>query len=128
VLLGILSFHEQKFDEAWNFLARGLALGHELRYGWLEANALAGCACVAAATGQAERAARLGAAAERLARTLAVTIVPDHRMALDAALTHARQVLGDTGFATAWTTGDAMPTDLAVADVLDETKTQDASP
>src|SRR5262249_32651527 len=115
VLLGMLSFHEQKYEDARALLRRGLRLSHELQYGWNTANALATCACIALATGQPARATRLGAAAERWTRMLAVTLVPDHRMALDAALARARADLGEGAYTVAWAEGDAMSTDQAVA-------------
>jgi non-specific serine/threonine protein kinase len=62
--------------------------------------------------------ARLGAAAERLAGALAVSIVPDHRKALTVALARARADLGDGAFAAAWSEGEAMPSDQAVAYAL----------
>ena len=123
-LMGMLSFHERKYDDARTLLGRGLRLAHELHYGWPEANMLAAFACVALATGHPVRATRLGAAAERWTRALAVTLVPDHRVALDAALQRARVDLGEPVFAAAWSEGDAMPADQAVTYALDDSRTQ----
>ena len=77
-------------------------------------------ASIAAATDRARRAVRLGGAPTRLANALAVSIVPDHRVALDAALAAARAELGEAEFATAWREGQAMTTDQAVAYALVE--------
>jgi hypothetical protein len=73
-------------------------MAHELHYGWVEANGLATFACVASAMGAPTRAARLGAAATRLAGTLAVSIVPDHRAALDDAMAATREKLREAMF------------------------------
>ena len=127
LLMGMLSFHDQKYVEAREFFARGLLMAHELHYGWVEANALATYASVAAATGQSERAARLGAAAERWASVLAVTLVPDYRIELDRALGRARADLGEVAYATAWSIGSMMSTDQAVAYALDSSEVQDKS-
>jgi hypothetical protein len=121
--MGMLSFHERKYDEASARLARGLRLAHELHYGWPEANMVAAFACVASATGHPVRATRLGATAERWTRALAVTLVPDHRAALNAALERARADLGEPAFAAAWSEGDAMSTEQAVAYALDNSRT-----
>jgi len=118
-LLGMLSFHEQKYEDAGALLRRAVRLSNELQYGWNTANTLATFACIALATGQPARAVRLGAAAEAWTRMLAVTLVPDHRMSLDAALARARADLGETAFAAAWSEGDSMSTDQAVAYALD---------
>jgi non-specific serine/threonine protein kinase len=123
-LMGMLAFHERKYEEARTLAARGIRLAHELHYGWNEANALATFACVALATGQSVRATRLGAAAERWTRALAVTLVPDHRAALDAAMERARADLGQLAFSAAWGEGDAMSTDQAVAYALEDSVTQ----
>jgi tetratricopeptide (TPR) repeat protein len=100
-LMGILAFHERRYDDARMLLCRALGMQHELRYGWAEANALATLAGLAAVTGDVRRAAVLGGAAERLARTLAVTIVPDHYAALEVARAQARAELGEAAFALA---------------------------
>jgi non-specific serine/threonine protein kinase len=126
-LMGMLSFHEQKYEDALALLTRGIRLSHELKYGWTTANALATFACIALATGQPARAVRLGAAAEGWTRMLAVTLVPDHRMAMDAALARARADLGEMAFAAAWTEGDAMSTDEAVAYALDSSQSRESA-
>ena len=122
ILMGMLSFHEQKYEEARTLLTRGVRLSHEIQYGWNTANALAAFACVALATGQPARATRLGAAAERWTTMLAVTLVPDYRMALDAALARARADQGEVAYTAAWAEGDAMSTVQAVAYALDESQ------
>jgi non-specific serine/threonine protein kinase len=58
---------------------------------------------------------------------LAVTLVPDHRMALDAALARARADLGEVAYAAAWIEGDAMSTDQAVAYALDASQAQEVA-
>jgi predicted ATPase/transcriptional regulator with XRE-family HTH domain len=117
-LMGILALHQQRYEDALTLLHRALALQHELRYGWAEANALAALASVAAATSDAHRAARLGGAAERWARSLAVSIVPDHQVALEHARTYAKANLNEAAFTDAWNDGAAMTDDDAVAYAL----------
>ncbi len=117
-LMGTLAFHEGRYEDARALLRRALAMQHEIHYGWAEANALAAFAGLAAAMGDARRAARLAGAAERLARALAVSLVPDHRRALDNACALARAELGEAAFTNAWSDGEAMSTDLAVAYAL----------
>jgi non-specific serine/threonine protein kinase len=74
-----------------------------------------------------ERATRLGAAAERWADALAVTLVPDYRIALESALARARADLGEAAYEAAWTEGDTMSTDQAVAYALDEAEAHEMS-
>src|SRR5262249_4906846 len=117
-LTGMLAFHEGKHDEARLLGTRALAMAHELRYGWVTAVELAQLAALDAATGLAERAVRLAAAAARLAGALAVQINPDYRVALDSALDRAQRELGPAAYAALWAEGQAMTTDQAVAYAL----------
>jgi non-specific serine/threonine protein kinase len=83
--------------------------------------ALAGCAGLAAAQGQAARAVRLAAAAtaERDALGMGAWLFPSFRDELDRRLALARRVLGDAGFAAAWAEGSEMPLGEAAALALE---------
>jgi tetratricopeptide (TPR) repeat protein len=75
--------------------------------GWHLRWSLEGLATIAAACGEAERAARLFGAAEALRERLGVVLVP--RLAEYAAtVAPVRAALGEAAFAAAWATGRAM--------------------
>jgi hypothetical protein len=83
---------------------------------------LDGLASLAVAQGQPERAARLGGAAAALARTVGLILslpAPLLRRAQHQ-FAQARQVLGEAAFTAAWTAGEALPLEEALAEALQE--------
>ena len=82
------------------------------------ADALDGVAGVAAARGQAERAARLHGAAAALREQLGATVVPWEHPAHERDLAAVRAALEPEAFAAAWAAGAALPLEAAVAEAL----------
>jgi tetratricopeptide (TPR) repeat protein len=81
--------------------------------------AIEGTGCAAAASGQAGAAARLlGAAARLQDQTGLVSWLPLDQVALESGKAAARAVLGEDAYTAAWTAGQAMPLDEAVAAAL----------
>jgi non-specific serine/threonine protein kinase len=73
---------------------------------------------LAAARRQPARAARLAGAAEALREALETPAEPMERAANEATVAVARTALGDSAFAVAWTAGQALPLDAAIAEAL----------
>lgn len=84
------------------------------------AEALAGTAAVAAATGQAVRAATLGGAAERLRDTVAAQELPLERKTISAYLTRAQQEAGAPVWTRAWRSGRELTVAAAVSLALSD--------
>jgi hypothetical protein len=72
-------------------------------------------AWMAAAGGQARRAARLGGAAQALRDALCVPLLPAARADHDRAVRTMREALGEETFVVAWDAGRGMPLDETVA-------------
>ena len=75
---------------------------------------------MAAARGQAERAARLHGAAAALREQLGATVVPWEHPARERDLAAARAALEPAAFEAAWAAGAALPLEAAVAEALAE--------
>jgi non-specific serine/threonine protein kinase len=75
-------------------------------------------AALAVARGWPTRALRLAGAAEALRRARHIRIVPAEQAELDRRLKTARQALGEEGAAAAWTNGQALSLEQAVAYAL----------
>jgi predicted ATPase/DNA-binding SARP family transcriptional activator len=83
---------------------------------------LDGFAALAAAEGQAGRAARLFGAAEALRDALhSSSVAPVDRPDYERAVAAARSQLAEAAFAAAWAAGRAMPLDAAVTFALEDT-------
>jgi DNA-binding CsgD family transcriptional regulator len=75
-------------------------------------------ACIAAAEGRGQRAARLFGAAASLWESLAATLLPWFRGDYERGLAAARLQLGEAAFTAHWETGRAMPLARALEDAL----------
>jgi predicted ATPase len=76
------------------------------------------CACSAAAQLEAKRALRLAGAAAALRQNIGAPLTPGEQAKLQTALDPARQTLTDTGGATVWLEGWALPVEKAIEEVL----------
>jgi hypothetical protein len=99
-------------------LADGLHLFQELGDQRGIAYCLIVAACAGVAQGDAERAARLFGAAERIRAAGGSFIEADLRLAHEHDVAAARAALGDEAFAAAWAEGRAMTLEQAVTDAL----------
>jgi predicted ATPase len=79
---------------------------------------LAGLSAVAARQGQAERAALIASAADRLMHETQVQLEPADRAPYKRGMAAAQAVLGPSAWAVAWTTGQAWSLDQALAYAL----------
>jgi predicted ATPase/DNA-binding SARP family transcriptional activator len=101
-------------------LAEGLTAAREYGDETLVAKALEGFAGLAAAAGDAERAARLAGAAAAVRAGIGVPRNPAAAARLEHDLAPARQALGAERYAAAWARGRATPPEQAVADALED--------
>jgi predicted ATPase/class 3 adenylate cyclase len=101
-------------------LAEGLRLFRELGDQRGIAYSLIGAACAAVAQGQAERAARLFGAADRIRAVAGPFIEADLRLAYERDVAAGQDALGEAAFAAAWAEGEALPLEEAIAYALDE--------
>ena len=80
---------------------------------------LEGLAETAGAQGQPERCARLFGAAEALREVIGTVLTPPERADYDRAIMSARAALGDAAFQAAWTVGQSLSLEQAVASALE---------
>jgi DNA-binding NarL/FixJ family response regulator len=99
--------------------AAGLPLWQEMANRENQAEWLAGVAALAVARGQAERAARLFAAADKERDTLGHAFTLPERGAFERAAAGARSALGDPVFEVATAAGRNLPLDRAFAEASD---------
>jgi predicted ATPase/class 3 adenylate cyclase len=121
-VLGSLGYVLQARDEygrAATCLNESLALGREIDAQGLLAEALESMAWLTVATGQPERAARLGGAAEALRAALGAALHPVLHAGHERAVRAMCDALGETAFAAAWAEGQALPPEQAIALALE---------
>jgi predicted ATPase/transcriptional regulator with XRE-family HTH domain len=116
--LGETALGQGRLDEAERHLAQGLALSQTLGDQASSAWCLAGLGSAAALDEDPERAARLWGAAEALRRAIGCRTAPAARATYERALAVARAQLGEQAFAAAWTAGQAMTVEQAIAETL----------
>jgi len=84
-------------------------------------HALEGVAGLAAAQGDARRAARLYGAAEALREVIRTPLAPFDRTEYDRYVAVARAQLDEAAFSAVWAEGRAMPLEQAIAEALHAT-------
>jgi predicted ATPase/DNA-binding XRE family transcriptional regulator len=104
--------------QAEQIYREALARWQQLGIGAGVVRCLAGLAGAAAAQGRWERAARLYAAAAGQARVLGVSFAAADQAEHDRTVADLRARLGEPSFAAAWSAGQAMSLDQAIADAL----------
>jgi non-specific serine/threonine protein kinase len=118
--LGIHAFHHGDYERAQALCQECLSLHRQLADKWGVVVTLEILAGIAAAQGEAARAARLMGAAERhreaLGAALSTDLQPDH----DRAVAAARDTLGEAGFAAAWAEGRTLTLERAIGYALEE--------
>jgi predicted ATPase/DNA-binding CsgD family transcriptional regulator len=102
-----------RYREALSLVAQ------EHDYPHLVADALDGVAAVAAARGEAERAARLHGAAAGLRERLGTAVASWEQPAHEQRVAAVRAALGDERFAALWASGHAQRLEAVIAEVLD---------
>jgi len=107
-------------ERAAALYAESLALFRDLGDPRLVAWCLEGLVGVARARGAAERAARLGGAAAAVRAAIGAPLPPEDRLVLEHELDLARATLGEGLFAAAWTAGEALGLEEAIALALED--------
>jgi non-specific serine/threonine protein kinase len=118
--LGLTAWRAGDAADATGRLGESLALRRELGERLGIAEGLEGLAAVEAETGQAERAARWLGAADGLREAIGAPLPPVERPEHEATLAAVRATLGEPAFAAAWSAGQAMTVERAVAEALGE--------
>ena len=127
ISLSWVALASEDYPRATAVLTESLALSQALRLKPDLAFSLLGLAAVAAAEGRAERAARLFGAAEAMLRTLNIPLPPGRSVYYERAELLAREQLGASAWGIAWTAGQALSPDAAVAEALNSAR-RDAEP
>jgi tetratricopeptide (TPR) repeat protein len=120
--LGSLACARGEPAAAWALYAESLALSRELGEKGRSAASLEGMARLEWAEGRADRAARLLGAAAELRESIGIPLSPKDCPEHDRQTAEVRQALGEEGFASAWTDGQAMTLDQAVEYALSDQK------
>lgn len=120
LFLGFVTLEEGDYAAARPLFEQCLRIRRELQYTARYAQCFEAFAQLAAAQGQAERAVRLFAAAERLRETLGLRLSPADRPGYDRRLAQARGSLGEAAFVVAWAQGQVMPVEQAIDYALTE--------
>ena len=120
MVLGDIALEQQDQDRAAGAYMEGLTLHQSVGSKWGVALCLDGLAKVAAAQEREARAAWLFAAAEGLRDAIGAPLSPSDRPAYEAALSAVRSAIGDEAFAAAWTAGQTLTPEQAVAAALED--------
>jgi predicted ATPase/DNA-binding CsgD family transcriptional regulator/DNA-binding XRE family transcriptional regulator len=116
--LGELAHAQGDYDVARELLRQGLVSYQQLGIRIRMAKSLESIAAVASAQAQPERALRLAAAAARLHEALGTRLLPRDQAGLAGWLQLSRQTLSKAAAATAWSEGQALSVEDAVAYAL----------
>jgi predicted ATPase len=116
--LGSLAREQRNYPGAHSLYRESIKIFQELEHKRGIARLLECFACAAAAQLEAERSLRLAGAAAALRQSIGAPLTPAEQAKLESTLDPARQVLTNTGGATAWLEGWAMPVEKAVEEVL----------
>jgi non-specific serine/threonine protein kinase len=116
-LLGLTKYHQRDYASAHALTRDGILALHEARSKFSIQNPLAGAALLAAIT-QPEQAVRLAGAVQEFGTATNIPPIPLVTGPLNTVLGQLRGVLDPADFAAAWTRGQAMSLDEAVAEAL----------
>ncbi|MDQ5854379.1 MAG: NB-ARC domain-containing protein, partial [Chloroflexota bacterium] len=119
MLLGRVTKTQGDYERSAACLRESLSLFHEQLYQEGIAATLEASAGLAAAEGQAQRAARLFGSAERLREASGSSITPFERLDVDADLAAARAQLDEATWQVAWAEGRAMSLEQVIAYALE---------
>jgi non-specific serine/threonine protein kinase len=120
--LACVAVEQGEYDRAGALFAEGLTLSHEMGITWVALYILGHMAELAAKQGKVERAVRLGGAEAAARQERGMFIVPVEQEHREQALRRARVKLGEESFHQAWTEGQAMSLEEAVAFALGESQ------
>ncbi len=118
--LGEVALRQGDLARARDLYRESLALRRELGDKLGVVYGLEGLAAVARAQGHAERAARLWGAAAAVRAALGAPLPPGERPGREQAVTAARAALGAAAFEEAWSAGQALSPEQAIAEARGE--------
>jgi predicted ATPase len=118
--LGWRALWQNADERAAALFAESLALFHELGDRRGIANCLDGWSALAGARGLAERASRLGGAAQAVRAAMNAPLSPSEHTDLEHSIAALRAALGEEGFDAAWADGQALTLEQAVDEALKE--------
>ena len=117
--LGWAALLQGDYDRARTSYQESLTLCKELGDKWIASESLEGMACIAAAEGEAERAARLFGAAQALREALGYHHMPEEDALREPYIAAARSRLGEEPWEEALAEGRAMTLERAIAYALE---------
>jgi tetratricopeptide (TPR) repeat protein len=120
VNLGSLAWQKGDCATSWSCLAECLRLCLALGDKRSTASVLEGCAGLAQAQQQPQRAVRLYGASDALGAALGVPLPPNERAEVDRLLAALRATLGEAAFDSAWSAGRALTWEQAIHYALEE--------
>jgi DNA-binding CsgD family transcriptional regulator len=120
--LGWAALLEGDHERARTSYQESLILCKELGAKLTASESLDGMACISAAEGEAERAARLFGAAEALGEALGYHHMPEEAAWREPYIAAARSRLDEASWEEAWAEGRAMPMEQAIKYALSEQK------
>ena len=112
--LGNLARSERDFPSAREMFEEGLEIYRQLKNQAGIADGITRLGFVAFGQDQRLRAAKLFGAAEKLQQSLGSHLAPNQQETYDKQVSALREVLGEEGFASAWSEGRAMTQEQAV--------------
>jgi hypothetical protein len=118
--LGWMTLLQNNLGRAVDIYRESLSLSWDAGLNPLVQSALEGFACVAAAKGEAERAARLWGAAQALHETKGIPRDIDFLDEADARISAVRTGMGEQAWEEAWRKGRVMTLDGAISYALEE--------
>jgi non-specific serine/threonine protein kinase len=113
--LGYVAQHQGAYAKAEMYILEGLALLYHLRLVHYSAISLATLGGPLAALGDASRAATLMGASEAVFARISMSQQPADQMEIDRYISQIRERLSDAEFQAAWSDGQAMSFDEAIA-------------
>ncbi|HJR80925.1 MAG TPA: tetratricopeptide repeat protein [Anaerolineales bacterium] len=115
--LGYTAQQRGDYAEAMALFKEGLSIQYKMGNRAGIAECLMGIASVLSAQGKAEAAARLLGAAEAMRESAGASLWPANRVEYDRILTSLKSALDEPAFAAAWSAGQALNTEQAIAEV-----------
>jgi predicted ATPase/Tfp pilus assembly protein PilF/DNA-binding XRE family transcriptional regulator len=116
--LGRIAHERGRYAEARGLLEESLMRSNDIGSKYQVAESLDGLAALATSLGDPWLAARLYGAAAGLRQAIGAPLAPRERPARERAVAALREQLGNRRFAEAWTGGEALSLDRAIAEAL----------
>jgi predicted ATPase/DNA-binding SARP family transcriptional activator/DNA-binding CsgD family transcriptional regulator len=120
--LGLAALLQGDHERARTSYEESLVLCKELGNMWIASESLEGMACISAAEGTSERAARLFGATETLREAVGYQQIPEEDAWREPYLAAARSRLDEASWQEAWAEGRAMSMEQAIEYALSEEK------